>query len=254
MANVHVDKVSLLYHTPKDETQAIADVSLNVEQGEFVSIVGPSGCGKSSLLSIIAGLVKPSAGTVTICDSPVTGPSPQVGYMLQQDYLMDWRTVLDNACVGLEIRRQLTPERKQEVAGMLADYGLGDFLHHYPRHLSGGMRQRVALVRTLALKPDVLLLDEAFSALDYQTRIAMQDEVYQILRRRGKTILMVTHDIPEAVAMSDRVIILSPRPAVVTKEVQLAFDCQPRTPLCVRKDPNFGRYFNLIWEELRVSV
>lgn len=254
MANVRVDKVSLLYHTPQDETQAIKDVSLYVEQGEFVSIVGPSGCGKSSLLSVIAGMLKPSSGSVTICDNPITGPSPLIGYMLQQDYLMEWRTVLDNACLGLEFRRQLTPERKREVAEMLADYGLGDFIHHYPRHLSGGMRQRVALVRTLALKPEVLLLDEAFSALDYQTRIAMQDEVYQILRKRGKTMLMVTHDIPEAVAMSDRVIILSPRPATITKEMSLTFGCQTRTPLCVRKDPNFGKYFNQIWEELRVSV
>jgi NitT/TauT family transport system ATP-binding protein len=212
VARVELRNVSLNYHTLAGEVKALEQINLSIQDQEFVAIVGQSGCGKSTLLSLISGLLKPTSGSVLIDQEEVQGPNSRVGYMLQNDYLFEWRTILDNALLGLEIRREKTAEAVEEVKGMLKAYGLGGFEHYYPPQLSGGMRQRVALIRTLATKPDVLLLDEPFSALDYQNRLSVGEEVVKILRERKKTVIMVTHDIPEAVSMANRVVVMTPRP------------------------------------------
>lgn len=252
-AAVEMRHVSLTYHTPDGETGAIDDVSFRVEEGEFVSIVGPSGCGKTSLLSMIAGLIKPSAGTVLVNGAPVAGPTSAVGYMLQQDHLFQWRTVLDNCMLGLEVQGRRTAAGREKVLEMLADYGLADFAHRFPGQLSGGMRQRAALVRTLALDPKVLLLDEPFSALDYQTRLQLQEEMSHILRQQGRTVILVTHDIAEAVSLADRVMVLSRRPARLKQEYVI--DLPHRgSPVQVRESPDFSHYFRRIWRELDVHI
>src|SRR5690554_6861526 len=215
MAYLQFRNVSLNYHTLNGEVEALKDINLSIAKEEFVSVVGPSGCGKTTLLSLVSGLINCTKGEVLLDGVPVTGTNKRVGYMLQQDYLFEWRTVLDNALLGLEIQRAKTPEAVEEVRGMLKAYGLGGFEDYYPSQLSGGMRQRVALIRTLATKPDVLLLDEPFSALDYQNRLSVGEEVARILRERRKTVVMVTHDIPEAVSMSNGVNVLTPKPGRV---------------------------------------
>lgn len=247
---IRLDRVSLVYHTLEAETVALADVSFEVAPKEFVCIVGPSGCGKSTVLSLIAGLLKPTSGTVEVAGKPVTGPGGNVGYMLQQDCLYEWRTILGNALLGLEVKRALTPENVAAVKEMLRKYGLGGFERHYPRHLSGGMRQRAALIRTLAIRPDVLLLDEPLSALDYQTRLAVSVDLFNIMRSEGVSALMVTHDISEAIAMSDRVLVMTKRPGRIKSEhvIQLTCDCQ--TSVGRREAPEFRTYFNAIWKEL----
>lgn len=252
-AAVELRNVSLTYHTPEGETKAIDDVTLRVEEGEFVSIVGPSGCGKTSLLSMIAGLMKPTSGVVLVHGAVVSGPNPAVGYMLQQDHLFPWRTVLDNCLLGLEVQGRRTRAAVARVQRLLRDYGLGDFAHRFPAQLSGGMRQRAALVRTLAVDPKVLLLDEPFSALDYQTRLQLQQEMSQIFQAQRRTVVMVTHDIAEAVSMADRVIVLTRRPARLKREY--AIDLKPRrSPLQVRESPDFSRYFRDIWRDLDVHL
>lgn len=253
VAVVELEDVTVTYHTPSGETRAVEDLSLTVESGEFVSIVGPSGCGKSTLLSLIAGLIRPDRGQVRVGGVPVRGPNPAVGYMLQQDHLFEWRTVLDNCLLGLEVQGRRTRSAVLRVRRLLKDVGLGDFAHRFPAQLSGGMRQRAALVRTLALDPKVLLLDEPFSALDYQTRLKLEDEVSHILRTQGRTVIMVTHDIAEAVSMADRVIVLTHRPARVRREYVI--DLEPRrSPVQVRESPGFSRYFRDIWRDLDVQV
>lgn len=245
--------VSLTYHTPEGETPAVDDISFRVEEGEFVSIVGPSGCGKTSLLSMTAGLVKPAQGTVTVNGKAVRGPNPAVGYMLQQDHLFPWRNVLDNCLLGLEVQGRASPARRQHVSEMLATYGLAEFAHRFPGQLSGGMRQRAALVRTLATDPKVLLLDEPFSALDYQTRLQLQQEMSDILRQQSRTVILVTHDIAEAVSLADRVLVLSRRPARLKK--QYVIDLPHRgSPVQVRESPDFSHYFRDIWRELDVHI
>ncbi len=251
---VKVEQVSLKYQSLNGEIEAVAGVTFSVDKGEFVSLVGPSGCGKSTLLSIISGLLKPTGGRVLIEGEEVTGASEKVGYMLQKDYLFDWRTIYQNVILGLEIRKKLTPENKEYALELLKTYGLYDFKDKYPSQLSGGMRQRAALIRTLAVKPEILLLDEAFSALDYQTRLAVTEDIYSIIKSEGKTAIMVTHDISESISMSDRVIVLSRRPAVVTSIHAIHFDCPVRTPLKCREAPNFREYFNTLWKELDVHV
>jgi NitT/TauT family transport system ATP-binding protein len=193
---VSLENVSLKYHSLEGETPAINNISFKVNEGEFIGIVGPSGCGKTTILSLIAGLIKPTTGQVLVYGKKVQGPSTSVGYMLQQDYLFEWRNIMQNALLGLEIRGKVTEDSKKKVERLLDTYGLGDFRKHYPDQLSGGMRQRAALIRTLAIDPKILLLDEPFSALDYQTRLVMSDEVCTIIRKEGKTALLVTHDIP----------------------------------------------------------
>jgi NitT/TauT family transport system ATP-binding protein len=225
-------------------------VNLSIQDQEFVAVVGQSGCGKSTLLSLISGLLKPTSGSVLIDQEEVQGPNSRVGYMLQNDYLFEWRTILDNALLGLEIRKEKTPEAVEEVKGMLKAYGLGGFEHYYPPQLSGGMRQRVALIRTLATKPDVLLLDEPFSALDYQNRLSVGEEVVKILRERKKTVIMVTHDIPEAVSMANRVVVMTPRPGRIRSIHRIKMCDEGLTPLQTREVPQFREYFTTIWKEL----
>lgn len=251
---VDVQHVGMKYQSINGEINAIKNISFSVEKGSFVSLVGPSGCGKSTLLSIISGLLKPSSGKVFIEGEEVTKTSDKVGYMLQKDYLFDWRTIYQNVILGLEIRKILSPENKDFVFDLLKTYGLYDFKDKYPSQLSGGMRQRAALIRTLAVKPEILLLDEAFSALDYQTRLAVTEDIYSIIKSENKTAIMVTHDISESISMSDRVIVLTKRPAVIKCIHEIIFDCPKRTPLKCREHPRFREYFNTIWKELDVHV
>ena len=207
--------ITMNYQDLNNEVTAIDHISFNVSEGEFVVIIGPSGCGKSTLLSIISGILPASGGDVFIDGEKSTGITPKIGYMLQNDNLLEWRTIYKNILLGLEIQKQLTDENIAYANSLLKTYGLYDFKDSYPSQLSGGMRQRAALIRTLVTKPEVLLLDEAFSALDYQTRLAVTDDVYGIIRKEKKTIVMVTHDIPEGISMADRVIVLSNRPAKI---------------------------------------
>ncbi len=250
MAILSVEGVRQTYQTKDGETVALQDITFSMEKGDFFSVVGPSGCGKSTLLSIIAGTLTPTAGQVRINGQPVEGPSPHIGYMLQQDNLLEWRTIRQNVLLGLEIRHQLTPEMRDRADGLLETYGLSAFASSHPSQLSGGMRQRAALIRTLAINPDILLLDEAFSALDYQTRLEVTEDVYRIIRQEQVTTLMVTHDIPESICMGDRVLILSPRPAVIREQLPIQFDLPVRSPLRCRGCPEFTGYFDHIWKEL----
>ncbi len=244
---VELKNISLNYHSPNGETQAIKNLSVSIEQGEFVSIVGPSGCGKSTLLSIIAGLLKPSLGTLEIKEGT------KIGYMLQKDYLFEWRTILSNACLGPEIEHTLTKEKKEMVISLLKKYGLGDFINSKPSQLSGGMRQRAALIRTLATNPDILLLDEPFSALDYQTRLYVSDEISGIIKNEKKTAILVTHDISEAVAISDRVFVLTKRPAALKSTYKIELDIPVRTPIKSREAKEFNYYFNKIWKDIDIN-
>ena len=238
------------YGTGEAKTEALKNVSFSMEKGEFLSIVGPSGCGKSTLLSIIAGLLPPSSGTVLLDGQEVHGVDPRIGYMLQKDNLLEWRSIWRNVLFGLEVRRQVNEETTARAKGLLQSYGLWEFREKYPSQLSGGMRQRAALIRTLATSPEILLLDEAFSALDYQTRLTVTDDVYRILKKEQITTIMVTHDIPESISMGDRVLILTSRPAQVRELLEIDFGPE-RTPLTCRGDPRFSRYFDHIWKELK---
>jgi len=254
---VELRDVGLRYFGLEGETEALSNISLSIKAGEFVAIIGPSGCGKSTLLSLISGILKPTGGAVLLDGRPVTGPSRKVGYMLQQDYLFEWRTILENAVLGAEIQGADMARARERATALLTRYGLGQFLHHRPRQLSGGMRQRVALARTLCTEPDIVLLDEPFSALDSQTRLALGDEIGEILRRERKTAILVTHDIGEAISMAERVIVLSRRPAQVKSDRPIGFataDGGRPTPLAARNAPEFNGYFNALWQELEVHV
>ena len=250
MIKVEINNVCMNYHSLTAETPALKNISFSVQEGHFLSIVGPSGCGKSTLLNIIAGLITPSYGEIVINSNDNDSSFSKIGYMFQKDQLFDWLTIWDNVLLGLKINHCITDENKTRVKELLISYNLWEFRNHHPRELSGGMRQRVALIRTLALSPEVLLLDEPFSALDYQTRLNISDEVYEIIKKEKKTTVMVTHDISEAISMSDEIIILSNRPAVLIKDITLEFDENFSCPLERRKSPNFGVYFNEIWKEL----
>lgn len=250
---VQLQKVGLTYQSPDGETPALQNVSFGIHAGEFISLVGPSGCGKSTLLSVIAGLERPTAGAVLLDGTPIEGPSRRVGYMLQKDHLFPWRTVWGNVILGPELRRQNTPEVREHLRNLLTRYGLIDFIHKTPDQLSGGMRQRCALIRTLAQNPDLLLLDEPFSALDYQTRLAVSADIHGIIRSEGKTALMVTHDISEAVSLSDRVIILTQRPGTV-KSIHTLDSLHGLSPMARRDHPDFHLYFNDLWKELDLHV
>lgn len=249
-----VRDVCLSYHTLSGETPALSHISFDLMPGEFLSIVGPSGCGKSTLLNLIAGLLIPECGSITLDGKPVSAGSTTVGYMLQKDHLLEWRSIYKNILLGLEIRGELTPEKLSHVEELLRIYGLDRFRDARPSQLSGGMRQRAALIRTLVLKPELLLLDEPFSALDYQTRLNVSDDIGKILRNSGKPAILVTHDISEAISMADRVLILSPRPATVQKIVDIHLNINNRTPLSSRNAPDFKKYFNLIWKELNENA
>lgn len=242
--------VSLIYHSPDAETLAIKDLNLEVQPGEFVAIVGPSGCGKSTVLSLAAGLIRPSSGAVLLDGKEITGPSSAVGYMLQRDHLFEWRTIRQNVLLGLEVRGTVK-EGKDRALSLLETYGLADFQNKRPSELSGGMRQRVALIRTLALDPQILLLDEPFSALDYQTRLTLSDEISTIIRTEKKTALFVTHDISEAISVADRVVVFSARPASVRCSIPIELE---GSPLQRRSLPQFRSYFDAIWKELEIHV
>lgn len=253
---VSVEDVSYTYHNHRGETRAIAGVSLEAAPGEWVGIVGPSGCGKSTLFSIVAGLLAPDHGEVRIDGEPVRGPRPDVGYMLQQDCLLEWRTVLDNALLGLDVRGARTPQAVERVEQMLRVSGLAGFERRLPRELSGGMRQRAALVRTLALDPRVVLLDEPLSAVDGQTRLLLEEELVRALRPRGATVLLVTHDIGEAIALCDRVVVLTHRPARVKANyvIDLGAGADRLSPLEARRSAAYSDYFSAIWNDLEVHA
>ena len=248
---LEVKNISKRYQSPKGEVQALENVNFRVKSGEFVSIIGPSGCGKSTLLSIISGLEKKTTGEIYIQGKKVDGISSDIGYMLQKDCLLEWRTIWSNVMLGLELKGIKTDESKKYVEKLLKKYNLYDFKDKYPQELSGGMRQRVALIRTLAINPKILLLDEAFSALDYQTRIMVTNDIYNILRKEKITALIVTHDISEAISMSDRVFVLSKRPGTIKDIHKIDFEIENRNPINCRESPKFSKYFNTLWKELR---
>lgn len=245
-----IDHISYTYHSLEGETPALFDVSFHVKDGEFLSVVGPSGCGKSTLLSLIAGLLTPSSGFIYINDKDIKSSGKNIGYMLQKDHLLDWRNTLKNVTLGLEIQHKLTDNSYVQINELLNTYGLITFKNSYPSELSGGMRQRAALIRTLLLEPDILLLDEPFSALDYQTRLEVADDIWGIIRKEKKTAILITHDISEAISMADRVVVLSNRPGTVKNIFDINLSLENRTPFAARSAPEFKDYFNLIWKEL----
>lgn len=249
-----VRDVCLSYHTLSGVTPALSHISFDLMPGEFLSVVGPSGCGKSTLLNLIAGLIEPECGSIILDRKAVCGNSSTVGYMLQKDHLLEWRSIYKNILLGLEIRGQLTPDKLAHAEELLHTYGLDRFRNSRPSQLSGGMRQRAALIRTLVLEPELLLLDEPFSALDYQTRLNVSDDIGKILKSSGKPAILVTHDISEAISMADRVLVLSARPATVQKVVDIHLTLENRTPLSSRNAPDFKKYFNLIWKELNENA
>ncbi len=240
---LEIKNLSHSYHNLEGETKALSQLSFGMHKGEFISIVGPSGCGKSTLLSLISGLIKPEEGSVEL-------HGKLMGYMLQKDHLLEWRTIYKNIILGLEIRHMVTKETKQKVQEYLEQYGLADFANAKPSELSGGMRQRAALIRTLILEPDLLLLDEPFSALDYQTRLTVADDIGQIIRKEKRSAILVTHDLSEAISLGDRVLVLSKRPASIKRIIPLTFDLEEDTPLHRRNAPEFKKYFNMVWKEL----
>lgn len=248
MTILSVSHLSKKYHDLNDEISALKDISFELKDQEFVSIVGPSGCGKSTLLSILSGLDTKSSGNVTFHKE-----NCKVGYMLQKDSLFPWKTVLENCLIGLEVEGKVKEEDKKEVLRLLKTYGLEEFQDKYPRSLSGGMRQRVALIRTLALKPDILLLDEPFSALDYQTRLALSDDVYHIIKSEKKTAVMVTHDLAEAISTSDRIFVLSKRPSIIKKVYEINLT-DKKNPIHNRKCKEFSIYYDKIWRDLDVHI
>ncbi|MDO4444058.1 MAG: ABC transporter ATP-binding protein [Bacillota bacterium] len=250
MTLLQLQDIGMAYHTLNGEIPALSHISFSINEGEFVSLVGPSGCGKSTILNLIAGLLKPEQGAITMQGIPLEKSPVTIGYMLQKDHLFEWRTIYENVILGLEIQKKLTKDRLDRVEQLLKDYGLADFKQARPSQLSGGMRQRAALIRTLALEPSLLLLDEPFSALDYQTRLNVSDDIGKIIKKEGKTALLVTHDISEAISMSDRVIVLTKAPASIKCELPILLDIPEKTPMNARSAPDFKNYFNRIWKEL----
>ena len=239
---MEVNNISKTFMTDIAELKVLDDISFNIKPGEIVSIVGPSGSGKSTLLNIISNLIKPDSGNIKI--------NGNIGYMFQKDHLFDWRTVYKNIILGLEIQKKLNQENINNVLNLLKKYKLIDFKNHYPNELSGGMRQRIALIRTLAVKPSILLLDEAFTALDYQTRLIVSSDIYKMIKEEHLAALLVTHDITEAVSMSDKVIVLSNRPAKIKNIYEIKFNIEDKNPINVRSSPEFSKYFDLIWNDL----
>ena len=244
---LEIKNLKKIYHTKKSETLAVEDFSFDISNGEFIAIVGPSGCGKSTILSILCGLEDKSDGKIKF------NQDTKIGYMLQQDSLFEWRNILDNCLLGLEINNTLNDKTKKHVINLLTTYGLKDFIYSYPDNLSGGMRQRVALIRTLATNPNLLLLDEPFSALDYQSRLAISDDIYNILRKEKKTMIMVTHDIAEAISICDKVIVLSDRPAKIKNVYNIELE-NKSTPINNRKDKKFSYYYDKIWKDIDFHV
>lgn len=238
--------VCFSYHNLSGETQALINISFQVNKGEFVAIVGPSGCGKSTLLSIIAGLNEPESGDILL----KTTNKKRIGYMLQQDHLFEWRTIMKNILLGPEINKTLTKDKEMLALKLLRDYGLYKFKDKKPGELSGGMKQRAALIRTMVMEPELLLLDEPFSALDYQTRLMVSGDIGKIIKNTGITAILITHDLSEAISLADRVIVLSKRPATVKTEIPIHLTLKDDSPLAPRSAPEFGTYFSLLWKEI----
>lgn len=246
---LELKNVTYFYQTKENEIKALDDVSFSLKEKDFTSLVGPSGCGKTTILSLIAGLLSPSSGEILLDGKKIQKNDGRIGYMFQRDHLFEWRTIWQNITIGLEIQKKKKDEKKLAFAEeLLKKYDLYNFKNKKPRELSGGMRQRVALIRTLVLEPELLLLDEPCSALDFQTRLKVCDDVYDIIKREKQTALLVTHDISEALSMSDKIIILSKRPANVKEEISLSLS--GTTPLQKREDLSFGNYFEKIWRNL----
>ncbi len=249
MEALRVINAGFTYQAKNGEIKAFEAININAQKGEFISIVGPSGCGKSTLLSVISGLLPKSGGEVFVDGKKTEDTCEQMGYMLQRDNLLEWRTVYSNVLFGPELKGNVNKETKERANKLLKTYGLWEFKDNFPRQLSGGMRQRVALIRTLVMKPKILLLDEAFSALDYQTRLNVTNDVHRILKKEGVTTLLVTHDIPESIALSDKILILSARPAHVKEVLHVKFS-ENLSPLERRAHGEFAQYFDHIWKEL----
>ena len=247
---LELQSVGYSYHTLQGETPALTNINFTVCQGEFVAIVGPSGCGKSTLLSLSSGLLEPEHGSILLYGQKLFHKgSGTIGYMLQHDHLFEWRTIEQNVLLGPEIQKKLTEERRETVLDMLKTYGLYKFKDARPSQLSGGLRQRAALIRTLALEPKLLLLDEPFSALDYQTRLMVGDDIGSIIRKEQKTAILVTHDLSEAVSLANRVIVLTKRPGTIKNIISIEFP-EHLSPLERRNTPEFKDYFNLLWKEM----
>ncbi|SDH63977.1 NitT/TauT family transport system ATP-binding protein [Alteribacillus persepolensis] len=242
--------VNKVYLTEAEAVQAVSSVSLNVESGEFVSFIGPSGCGKTTVLSIIAGLLRPTSGDIVLHDKEITGPTEETGYMLQEDYLFPWLTIQKNIELGLMITNLYNEKTKNDALRLLQELGLGDKAQAFPSELSGGMRQRAALVRMLAPKPSLLLLDEPFSALDYQTKLKLEDLVFSTLKQQKKTAILVTHDLSEAIAMSDRIYLFQSRPGSIHHVFDVPDELREKLPLEARNDPAFHPFFQTVWKEL----
>ncbi len=250
MSVVEIKNLNLIYQSTKSETEALTDINLTIEKEEFVSIVGPSGCGKTTILSLITGLIKPTSGQVLVMGKTPNLKNNFCGYMFQRDNLLPWRTIEKNIYFGLELKKLASKERKEKALDLTNKYGLSEFLKKHPSELSGGMRQRVALIRTLALQPELLLLDEPFSALDYQTRLELCDDIFNIIKTEQKTAILVTHDIQEAISMSDRIIVLSARPGKIKAIHTLDFS-PDLTPFERRKTEKAKQLFDVIWQEIQ---
>jgi len=250
-----VDSIGMVFQNP-DMTDLIAlgEVSFNLKEHEILAVVGPSGCGKTTIFNVIAGLIEPTKGSVHVQEKLVQGAVGQVGYMLQKDMLLPWRTVIENVILGLEVRGVSDKLAREKAMQLIEAYGLKGFENNLPTTLSGGMRQRVAFMRTLAFDPDVILLDEPFSALDFQTRILLQGEVMKIIRERGKSAILVTHDISEAITMADRVLVLSHRPSYVKKIYDIELSLSDRDPVHIRKNLEYQKYFDQIWTDLEIQI
>ena len=250
-----VDSIGMIFQNPgMTDLIALGEVSFDLREQEILAVVGPSGCGKTTIFNIIAGLIEPTQGSVHVQEKLVQGATGQVGYMLQKDMLLPWRTVIENVILGLEVRGVSDKVAREKAMQLIEAYGLKGFENNRPTTLSGGMRQRVAFMRTLAFDPDVILLDEPFSALDFQTRILLQGEVMKIIRERGKSAILVTHDISEAITMADRVLVLSHRPSYVKKIYNIELSLSDRDPVHVRKNLDYQKYFDQIWTDLDIQI
>ncbi|GFI44876.1 carnitine transport ATP-binding protein OpuCA [Lachnospiraceae bacterium] len=234
------------YHNLNGETRALTDISFQVDRGEFVAIVGPSGCGKSTLLSIIAGLLEPESGEIILSEQEKN----RIGYMLQQDHLLEWRTIWKNILLGPEISKTMTKEKEQLAIKLLSDYGLLKFKDKKPSELSGGMKQRAALIRTMVMEPGLLLLDEPFSALDYQSRLMVSADIGNIIRNSGITAILITHDLSEAISLADRILVLKRRPATIKRDIPVHLTLPEASPLGARNAPEFQELFSLLWKEI----
>ena len=243
---LEINNISKTFNTLNGEINAIKSISFDVNNEDFIAIVGSSGCGKSTLLNIISGLLEKTNGTIKFYKE-----NPIIGYMLQEDALLPYLNILDNATLGLSLKKIKTKENIEYTKRLLETYGLKDFIHKYPKELSGGMKQRVALIRTLAIKPDILLLDEPFSALDYQSRLSVSEDVYNIIKKEKKTVIMITHDIAEAISLSDKIIVLSKRPSIVKKIYDIKME-NKSTPINNRTCKEFSDYYDKIWRDLNV--